>query len=278
MLKIGCHQSIAGGYEALAEEAQKLGATTLAYFTRNPRGGAIRALDRQDMEAFHQRGESQGLFPIVAHAPYTYNLASDKAHLRRFALDSMKEDLQRLEFLPGNYYNFHPGSHVGQGVEKGIELIISALNELLETDYQSLILLEGMAGKGSEIGGSFQELQHILQGLKKPENVGITLDSCHLYDAGYNIKEDLEGVLREFDQIIGLDKLRALHLNDSKNDFASKKDRHEKLGLGSLGLDPFKQIVHHPYLSTLPMILETPQDFEGYRSEIALLRTLAAEK
>jgi deoxyribonuclease-4 len=187
----------------------------------------------------------------------------------------MKEDLQRMDHIPGNYYNFHPGSHVGQGVEKGIELIVSALNDLLKTDYQTMILLEAMAGKGSEIGRSFEELQSILQGLDHPQRVGILLDTCHLYDAGYDIKEDLQGVLQDFDKTVGLNKLKAMHINDSKNPFASHKDRHEKLGLGSLGIETFKNIVKHSYLSTLPLILETPQDFEGYKQEIQLLGQLA---
>ena len=275
MLKVGCHQSIAGGYRAMAQEAKELGATTLSYFSRNPRGGGVRALDLKDMQAFHFLGQEMGLFPIVAHAPYTYNLASDKTHVRSFALSSMKEDLQRMDHIPGNYYNFHPGSHVGQGVEKGIELIVSALNDLLKTDYQTIILLEAMAGKGSEIGRSFEELQSILQGLDHPQRVGILLDTCHLYDAGYDIKEDLQGVLQDFDKTVGLNKLKAMHINDSKNPFASHKDRHEKLGLGSLGIETFKNIVKHSYLSTLPLILETPQDFEGYKQEIQLLGQLA---
>ncbi len=275
MLKVGCHQSIAGGYRAMAQEAKELGATTLSYFSRNPRGGGVRALDLKDMQAFHFLGQEMGLFPIVAHAPYTYNLASDKTHVRSFALSSMKEDLQRMDHIPGNYYNFHPGSHVGQGVEKGIELIVSALNDLLKTDYQTIILLEAMAGKGSEIGRSFEELQSILQGLDHPQRVGVLLDTCHLYDAGYDIKEDLQGVLQDFDKTVGLNKLKAMHINDSKNPFASHKDRHEKLGLGSLGIETFKNIVKHSYLSTLPLILETPQDFEGYKQEIQLLGQLA---
>ncbi|NLY36483.1 MAG: deoxyribonuclease IV [Tissierellia bacterium] len=275
MLKVGCHQSIAGGYRAMAQEAKELGATTLSYFSRNPRGGGVRALDLKDMQAFHFLGQEMGLFPIVAHAPYTYNLASDKTHVRSFALSSMKEDLQRMDHIPGNYYNFHPGSHVGQGVEKGIELIVSALNDLLKTDYQTIILLEAMAGKGSEIGRSFEELQSILQGLDHPQRVGVLLDTCHLYDAGYDIKEDLQDVLQDFDKTVGLNKLKAMHINDSKNPFASHKDRHEKLGLGSLGIETFKNIVKHSYLSTLPLILETPQDFEGYKQEIQLLGQLA---
>lgn len=277
MLKVGCHQSISGGYKAMADEAQWLDATTLAYFTRNPRGGKARALDLDDISAFNEKAKELGLFPLVAHAPYTYNLASDKDHVRSFALNSMLEDLERMEHLPASYYNFHPGSHVGQGVEKGIELIISTLDILLERGFKTTLLLEGMAGKGSEIGGRFEELQWILQGVKKVDMLGVTLDSCHTYDAGYDIKTDLQGQLDLFDQIVGLDKLKALHLNDSKNDFASKKDRHEKLGKGTLGVDTFREIVNHPVLNRLPMILETPNDMEGYKEEIALLRSLVTE-
>lgn len=228
MLKIGCHQSISAGYKALAREAEELGATSLAYFTRNPRGGAVRPLDLEDMAAFLLLAKEMGLFPIIAHAPYTYNLASDKKHVRGFSRTAMEEDLQRMDYLPGNYYNLHPGSHVGQGKEKGIELIITALNDLLKEDYQTMILLEGMAGKGSEIGSSFEDLLNILQGLDKADRVGVLLDSCHLYDAGYDIKEDLQGVLLDFDKTVGLNKLKALHINDSKNPLASGKDRHEK--------------------------------------------------
>lgn len=277
MLKVGCHQSISGGYKAMADEAPWLDATTLAYFTRNPRGGKARALDLDDISAFNEKAKELGLFPLVAHAPYTYNLASDKDHVRSFALNSMLEDLERMEHLPASYYNFHPGSHVGQGVEKGIELIISTLDILLERGFKTTLLLEGMAGKGSEIGGRFEELQWILQGVKQADMLGVTLDSCHIYDAGYDIKTDLQGQLDLFDQIVGLDKLKALHLNDSKNDFASKKDRHEKLGKGTLGVDTFREIVNHPVLNRLPMILETPNDMEGYKEEIALLRSLVTE-
>lgn len=278
MLKIGCHQTIAGGYHAMAKEAQWLGSTTLAYFTRNPRGGSVRALDLEDISRFNEEATEMGLFPLVAHAPYTYNLASDKEHVRSFALNSMLEDLERMEHLPASYYNFHPGSHVGQGAEKGIELIIQALNTVLHRGFKTTLLLEGMAGKGSEIGGRFEELNWIIQGVNDAKMLGVTLDSCHAYDAGYDIKNDLEGQLDTFNKIVGLDRLKALHLNDSKNDFASRKDRHEKIGQGSLGLETFRQIVNHPVLNRLPMVLETPNEMEGYKEEIALLRSLVAKK
>lgn len=277
MLKLGCHQSISGGYLAMAKEAQWLGSTTLAYFTRNPRGGSVRPLDLQDLEAFVKEADALSLFPLVAHAPYTYNLASDKEQVRSFALQSMMEDLERMEHLPPCYYNFHPGSHVGQGKEKGIELILEALNLVLKRGFKTTLLLEGMAGKGSEIGGSFEDLAMILQGVSDSRYLGVTLDSCHVYDAGYDIKKDLQAVLDQFHQVVGLEKLKALHLNDSKNDFASKKDRHEKIGQGSLGIETFEKIVNHPVLNRLPMILETPNEKEGYKEEISLLRSLVAK-
>lgn len=282
MLTIGCHLSAARGYEHMAKEAEQIGANTFAFFTRNPRGGKSKALDENDIAAFRKMWMANG--KLVAHAPYTLNPCSAKEYVREFARNSMKEDLERMEYTPGNYYNFHPGSHVGQGTEAGIEMIAEILNEVMWEGQQTTVLLETMAGKGSEIGGRFEELAAIidkvtLNGNSKPGNtapankIGVCLDTCHVSDAGYDIINDLDGVLEEFDRVIGLDRLKALHINDSKNTCGAHKDRHEKIGDGYLGTGTFKAIVNHPLLKTLPMILETPNDLEGYAREIELLRS-----
>lgn len=271
-LKIGCHLSISKGFEAAGKDALKIKANTFQYFTRNPRGGKAKKIDEEDINKFCNMANEYGLTTIVAHAPYTLNLCSAKEKTREFARMIMKDDLMRMEYLPYNYYNLHPGSHVGQGVELGIELIVELLNELLYEDMTTTVLLETMAGKGTEIGKSFEELAQILEGVELKEKMGICLDTCHVYDAGYDIVNNLEGVLHEFDRIIGLDKLRVIHLNDSKNQFASSKDRHEKLGEGTLGMQTFFNIIKHPRLRNLPFILETPNELDGYAMEISMLQ------
>jgi len=278
MLTIGSHISASDGYAAMGRQARKLGASTFAYFTRNPRGGAVKAANQADVDAFlAERVENGVTGPLVAHAPYTMNACSKNAHLREFARDMMREDLARLEAVPGNYYNFHPGSHVGQGVEAGIAFIIAQLNEVLTPEQHTIVLLETMAGKGSEVGATFQELRQILDGVTLADKVGVCLDTCHVWDGGYDIVNDLDGVLTQFDKVIGLNRLRAIHINDSKNPLGAHKDRHEKVGEGYIGLDAFARIVNHPALRTLPFILETPNDDEGWAREIALLRGLAKE-
>lgn len=273
MLNIGCHLSVSAGYLSAVRVAQSLGANTFAFFTRNPRGSQARMEDPADSAAAVQALKDANFAPLVAHGAYTMNLCTAEESGREFAASILCDDLRRMAALPGNYYNFHPGSHVGQGVEAGIDYIVKALKKALEPGYPVTVLLETMAGKGSEIGGKFEELKAIIDGVGSNE-IGVCLDSCHVHDGGYDIVNDLEGVLQEFDRVIGLDKLKALHLNDSKNPYGSHKDRHELLGQGSLGEDAFKAIVNHPVLSKLPMILETPNDLPGYAREIALLRQL----
>ncbi len=274
---IGCHLSAAAGYLHMAEEAKAIDAGTFAFFTRNPRGGRSRKLDTEDVHRFLQAAAEQHLGTLVAHAPYTMNPCSAKEKVREFAHVAMEDDLARLEHLPGNYYNFHPGSHTGLGCEKGIELIAELLNEVIRPGQHTVILLETMAGKGTEIGGSFEELAEIIRRVQQQDKIGVCLDTCHVSDAGYDIVHDLDGVLETFDRVIGLQYLKALHLNDSKNPPGARKDRHEKIGEGTLGLSTFRHIVHHPALRALPMILETPNDLAGYAKEIALLRQMAAE-
>ena len=277
-LCVGCHLSAAKGYAAMGADALSIDATTFAFFTRNPRGGNARALDPEDVASLRGTMVEHAMGPLVAHAPYTMNLCSAKPDTVAFARRAMAEDLERMEQLPGNLYNFHPGSHVGQGTDEGIRLITEGLNEVLTEGQRTTVLLETMAGKGSEVGRSFEELARILDGVRHPELMGVCLDTCHVADAGYDIVEDLEGVLDEFERVIGLDKLRALHLNDSKNPLGSHKDRHEKIGQGTLGLDTFAAVVREPRLAGLPMVLETPQDgLAGWAEEIALLRGLAGE-
>ncbi len=272
MLTIGCHLSTSKGFEAMGKDALSIGANTFQFFTRNPRGSKAKDIDPNDAKKLLKIMEENNFGKLVAHAPYTLNSCSDKVQTREFAKLVMEDDLKRMEYLPNNYYNFHPGSHVGQGVEIGIQYIIDLLNEILTPEQTTIVLLETMAGKGTEIGRSFEELKRILDGVKLVDKMGVCLDTCHIYDAGYDIVNDLDGVLDEFDRIIGLDKLYAIHVNDSKNPFYSQKDRHEKIGEGSLGLDTIVKVINHPKLRHLPFNLETPNDLEGYAKEIKILR------
>ncbi len=274
MLKIGSHISAAKGYYAMGVQALEMGANTFAFFTRNPRGGAAKAVDMADIEKFRAFLQAHQFAPIVAHAPYTLNACAAKPEIREFARNTMVDDIRRMELIPGNYYNFHPGSHVQQGSEIGIRLIADMLNTIITSEQTTTILLETMAGKGSEVGRNFAELRAILDLVDRPEKMGICLDTCHVWDGGYDIVHNLDGVLAEFDQVVGLDKLRAVHLNDSMNPLEARKDRHAKIGEGHLGLDAIGRIINHPVLRKLPFILETPNDVEGYAREIALLKTL----
>ncbi len=274
-LAIGCHLSVAQGYAAMGEVALSIGANTFSFFTRNPRGGNVRPMDEGDMRRLRMLMEAHGFGRLVAHAPYTMNLCSKKEDVVVFARRAMAQDLERMEFLPGNYYNFHPGSHVGQGSDRGVELICDALNEVLFEGQATTVLLETMAGKGTEVGRTFEELAKILDGCVHDESLGVCLDTCHVWDGGYDVQGDLDGVLDEFDRVLGLERLKALHLNDSKNPLGAHKDRHERLGEGHIGLEAFGRIVCDERLRRLPMILETPNELEGYAREISLLRSLA---
>lgn len=274
MIRIGCHLSSSKGFMHMGQEAVSIGANTFQFFTRNPRGGAAKPLDEADVAAYRAFAAERGIGPVIAHAPYTLNACAAEEGLRIFARDTMRDDLRRLSHLPGNFYNFHPGSHVKQGTEAGIALIAEALNAVLPDAGETTVLLETMAGKGSEVGGRFEELRAIIDRVEHAERLGVCLDTCHVFDAGYDIVNDLDGVLAEFDRVIGLNRLKALHLNDSKNPFHSHKDRHECIGDGSLGVETFRSIVNHPALKGLPMILETPNELDGYAREIALLREL----
>lgn len=288
MLTIGCHLSSAKGYTAMGEAALSIRANTFAFFTRNPRGGNARALDPDDVAGLAAILSSRGFGPLVAHAPYTYNACSAKDRAREFAREAMAEDLRRFESLPGNYYNFHPGAHVGQGLERGIELIAEALCEVMFEGQRTTVLLETMAGKGTEVGGRFEDLAAIIGRVSATSpalagRLGVCLDTCHVHDAGYDIIHDLDGVIAEFDRVVGLERLRAIHINDSKNPCGAAKDRHARIGEGHLGseelgggLEVFQRIVTHPALRDLPFILETPHDdLSGYAREIELLRGLA---
>ena len=275
MLHIGCHLSSTKGFAAMGRTALELGADTFQFFTRNPRGSRAKALDTADAAALSTLLAEKGFAPIVAHAPYILNLCSDKEENRRFAAETMADDLRRLEHIPGQLYNFHPGSHVGQGTERGVELIAQGLNTILRPDQSTTVLLETMAGKGSEVGGRFEELRSILDRVELGEKMGVCLDTCHVHDGGYDIVNDLDGVLTEFDRVIGLERLKAIHLNDSKNPRGAAKDRHECLGRGHIGLEALERIVNHPALRDLPFCLETPNELPGYRAEIELMRSLA---
>lgn len=277
MLIIGCHLSSAKGYEAMAKEAEKILANTFQFFTRNPRGGNAKEIKEEDVRAYGERARKQGITRILAHAPYTLNACSEKESVRDFAFRAMKEDMERMEYTPGNCYNFHPGSHVGQGVETGITLISELLNEILTPSQTTTVLLETMAGKGSEVGRNFEELREILDRVTLSEKMGVCLDTCHVYDSGYDIVGDLDGVLTEFDRVIGLDKLKAIHLNDSMYGFESHKDRHARIGEGKIGLEAIARIINHPALRHLPFYLETPNDLEGYAREISMLKELYKE-
>ena len=277
MFTIGCHLSAAKGYTHMGKEAIGIGANTFQFFTRNPRGSKAKAIDVKDVTEFLAFARENQWAIILAHAPYTLNACSAEERTRAFALEVMADDLKRMEYTPNNYYNFHPGSHVGQGIEAGIDLIAELLNKILQPSQSTRVLLETMSGKGSEVGGTFEELKQIIDKVELQDKLGVCLDTCHIYDAGYDIIKDLDGVLTEFDQIIGLDKLFAIHLNDSKNPFASHKDRHEKIGQGALGLETIINVINHPQLRHLPFYLETPNELEGYAEEIRLLRAAYQE-
>ncbi len=271
---IGCHLSFSKGYENLGNDALSIGANTFQFFTRSPQGGKARELDLADVEKLNAILKDNNFDHILAHAPYTLNPCSNKDYVKEFAEMVMRDDIYRMSFFENSLYNFHPGSHVGQGVDKGIEMIVEMLNKILSPTQKTIVLLETMAGKGTEIGRTFEELAQIIAGVRIKNKIGVCLDTCHIYDAGYDIVNDLDGVIDEFDRIIGLEKLKAIHLNDSKNPMGSHKDRHEKIGKGSLGLDVFERIINHPKLKHLPFYLETPNELVGYQEEIELLKSL----
>ncbi len=273
MFKIGCHLSASSGYNHMAKEILSIGGNTFQFFTRNPRGGKAKEISEDDIKKFHETAE--GNIPcILAHAPYTLNPCSADPKIREFTLNTMQDDLRRMEYTPNNLYNFHPGSHVGQGIEAGIDMISDTLNSIILPNQTTTVLLETMSGKGSEVGSRFEELRAIINKVNLSDKMGVCLDTCHVHDAGYDIVNDLDGVLDEFDRIIGLDRLRAIHLNDSKNPFASHKDRHEVIGGGSIGLEAMTRIINHPKLRELPFYLETPNELPGYAQEIGLLKSL----
>ena len=276
MFQIG-HLSASKGFLHMGKEAVALGGNTFQFFTRNPRGGAAKAIDEKDVESFKAFAKENGIHVILAHAPYTLNACSADESTREFAKNTFADDLKRMEYVPGNLYNFHPGSHVKQGVEIGIDYITQMLNEVLKPEQTTKVLLETMAGKGSEIGRSFEELRAIIDRVELNDHLGVCLDTCHVYDAGYDIVNDLDGVLKQFDEIIGIDRLYAIHINDSKNPFESHKDRHEKIGEGSIGTEAFERIINHPMLADKPFFLETPNELDGYAKEIALLKSLRRE-
>lgn len=274
MLRIGCHLSSSKGFLHMGKEAAEIGANTFQFFTRNPRGSKAKEIDEKDVEKYHVFAKEHGISQILAHAPYTLNPCSKDAHTREFALMTMEDDLKRMEYVPGNCYNFHPGSHVGQGAEEGIKMIAETLNRILKKEQHTTVLLETMAGKGTEVGRNFEELRAILDRVELKEHMGVCLDTCHVYDAGYDIVNHLDQVLDEFDSIIGVERLRAIHMNDSKNPYASHKDRHEKIGEGSLGVKTFETMVNHPKLQGIPIYLETPNELDGYAKEIKMLKKL----
>ncbi len=274
MFTIGCHLSSSKGFLAMGKQAAAIGANTFQFFTRNPRGGAAKAIDEEDVKLFLEFSKENGINVILAHAPYTLNACAADEKLRNFAKNTMADDLKRMEYVPGNYYNFHPGSHVKQGVDAGIKYIVSMLNEILTPNQTTTVLLETMAGKGSEVGRSFEELKTILDGVELKEKMGVCLDTCHVFDGGYDISENLDGVLSDFDKIIGLKNLKAIHLNDSMYGLESHKDRHAKIGEGKIGLENIAKIINHPLLRDLPFYLETPNDIDGYANEIKLLKEL----
>ena len=271
-LKIGCHLSSSKGYLAMGKMIISLGGNTFQYFTRNPRGGSVKAVDYDDIKKFNDFAKENNIDYIIAHAPYTMNLASSDEKVRDFGYRVIKEDLETLEHIDKVYYNFHPGSHVGQGIEMGIDLIADILNKVISPNQKTLVLLETMAGKGSEIGSNFREIKSIINKVEHKEKIGVLLDTCHVNDEGYDIVNHLDEVLKEFDEIIGINLLKAIHLNDSKNPLGSHKDRHEKIGLGTIGLEALTKIINHPLLRDLPFVLETPNDNDGYKEEIKLLK------
>ena len=274
MLNIGCHLSASKGFENMGKEALSIGANTFAFFTRNPRGGKAKAIDEEDVARFLKLAKENDFAKLVAHAPYTMNPCSATEKVREFAYMVMEDDLKRMEYIPGNYYNFHPGSHTGQGAEKGIELISQMLNDLLKPEQTTIVLLESMAGKGSEVGRNFEELAAIIDNVKLKDKIGVCLDSCHISDGGYDIINNLDQVMDEFDRVIGIEYLYAMHLNDSMNPTGAHKDRHEKIGDGFLGLETFDKIVNHKDMQGLSFILETPNEMAGYKREIDMLRSI----
>lgn len=274
MLHIGCHLSSSKGFLAMGRQAWKLGADTFQFFTRNPRGSKAKELDSADAAALMALLAERNFAPVIAHAPYTLNLCSAEEKNRTFAREIMADDLRRMEYLPGQLYNFHPGSHVGQGTETGIAYIADALNAILTPEQSTTVLLETMSGKGSEVGGRFEELREILDRVELSDRMGVCLDTCHVSDAGYALAEDLDGVLMEFDRVIGLNRLKAIHLNDSLNPCGAHKDRHARIGEGCIGLEALRRVVNHPALKDLPFCLETPNELPGYAAEIALMRSL----
>lgn len=278
MLTIGCHLSSSKGYLAMGKEAVKIDANTFQFFTRNPRGTKAKAIDENDVERFLAFAKENGIERILAHAPYTLNACSADEHLRELARDTMADDLRRMEYTPGNCYNFHPGSHVGQGAEAGIAFIADMLNQILKPEQRTTVLLETMSGKGSEVGREFEELREILDRVECKERMGVCLDTCHVWDGGYDIVNDLEGVIGKFDRIIGLEKLKAIHLNDSLNPLGAHKDRHAKIGEGCIGEEALKRVVTHPALKDLPFYLETPNELPGYAREIAVMREASRYK
>ena len=274
MLNIGCHLSISKGFENMGKEALQIGGNTFQFFTRNPRGGKAKDIDPKDVEAFLKLAKENNFATILAHAPYTLNACSADERTREFAFEMMSDDLVRMEYVPNSLYNFHPGSHVKQGADVGINYIVELLNKVLKPEQTTTVLLETMAGKGTEVGRSFEEIAEIISRVELKDHMGVCLDTCHVYDAGYDIVNDLDGVLNKFDEIIGLDRLKAIHLNDSKNPFASHKDRHEKIGEGSIGIEAIARIINHPKLKGIPFFLETPNELDGYAREIELLKGL----
>lgn len=272
MLNIGCHLSTTKGFKNMGKEALSIGANTFQFFTRNPRGGKAKDINEKDVNELLEIMKNNNFTKILAHAPYTLNGCSADENTRKFATEMMADDLIRMEYLPNNLYNFHPGSHVKQGVDVGIDYIVEMLNKVLKPEQTTTVLLETMAGKGTEIGRSFEEIAQIIDRVELNSHLGVCLDTCHVYDAGYDILNNLDNVLEEFDRIIGLDRLKAIHLNDSKNPFNSHKDRHEKIGEGTLGLEGIIKIINHPKLRHLPFFLETPNELDGYKAEIELLR------
>lgn len=277
MLTIGCHLSISKGYLHMGKEALSLGANTFQDFTRNPRGGKARTFDEADMKALEAFMAEHNFGKILGHAPYTLNACAADPSLRQFAKNMMREDLERLEFLPNQLYNFHPGSHVKQGVDQGIEYIVEALNEVMFEGMHTTVLLETMAGKGTEVGRTFEEIARIIDGVKLKDYIGVCMDTCHIHEGDYDIIGDLDGVMESFDKIVGLDRLHAIHLNDSKNPRGAHKDRHEKIGEGHIGLEAITKVINHPALRNLPFYLETPNELDGYAKEIALLRSVYKE-
>lgn len=277
MLNIGCHLSTTKGYENMGKEALKIGANTFQYFTRNPRGGKAKDINEKDILALRKLMEENNFAKILAHAPYTLNGCSADESTREFASEMMADDLERLKYLPTSLYNFHPGSHVKQGVDVGINYIVEMLNKVLKPEHTTIVLLETMAGKGTEVGRTFEEIAEIISRVELNEKMGVCLDTCHVYDAGYDIVNDLDGVLEEFDRIIGFDRLHAIHLNDSKNPFKSHKDRHEKIGEGEIGFEAIKRIINHPKLRNIPFFLETPNELDGYAKEIEMLKAAYEE-